>query len=351
MYIALELLNATDMKKVNRFSHFIATQHDRLPGIAIMITFYFLFCTVQLSKAKSNGPDHYMESPLEGRYDLTMYNSGKSYPAWLEVEHSGIRNLIGRFVAAGGSARPISKIYFKDGIVDFSIPPQWDTSSNDLQFHAVFQGDSLTGTIIESNGKVYNFVGLRAPTLWREKEPVWGEQIKLFDGKDLKGWHTAGQNQWVAENGILKSPASASKGSKGSNIMTDQLFNDFKLHIEFRYPKGSNSGVYLRGRYEIQIIDSKDKAPTPVYLGAIYGFLPPTEMMARDAGEWQSFDVTLVGRMVSLVVNGKMVICNQIIPGITGGAIDSKEGEPGPILLQGDHDPIDFRNILITPAK
>ena len=73
--------------------------------------------------------------------------------------------------------------------------------------------------------------------------------------------------------------------------------------------------------------------------------------MAKAAGEWQSFDVTLIGRMVTLSVNGKTVICNQIIPGITGGAIDSNEGEPGPVFIQGDHGAIDFRNILITPAN
>jgi Domain of Unknown Function (DUF1080) len=312
---------------------------------ALFILFFFLLTIFQISKAAIRTPNPKLESPLEGRYDLTLHNSGKTYPAWLEVQHSGLRTLVGRYVASGGSARPISVIHFTDGIVDFSIPPQWDTSSNDLQFHGIFQGDSLVGTIIESNGKEFSFVGVRAPSLWRKTEPVWGEQIKLFDGKDLKGWHTSGKNQWVAEDGIMRSPAS------GSNIMTDQLFNDFKLHIEFRYPKESNSGVYLRGRYEVQIVDSKGKEPTRDYLGAIYGFLPPTEMMAKDAGEWQSYDVTLVGRMVTLVVNGKMVICDQIIPGITGGAMDSNEGEPGPIMIQGDHGPIDFRNILITPAK
>jgi hypothetical protein len=167
----------------------------------------------------------------------------------------------------------------------------------------------------------------------------------LFNGTDLKGWHTAGPNQWKVVNGIMSSPAS------GSNIMTDRKFTDFKLHIEFRLPKGSNSGVYLRGRYEVQIIDSKGMEPSSVLFGGIYGFLPPTEMMAKSAGEWQSYDITLIGRLVTLVANGKTVICRQEIPGITGGAIDSMEGEPGPIMIQGDHGPIDFRNILITPAK
>ncbi len=311
----------------------------------ILLTFYFLFFTFYFSKANSTGHNTYFESPLEGRWDLTLYNSGKSYPAWLEVQHSGLRTLVGRYVAPGGNARPISKVNFTDGIVSFSIPPQWDTATNDLQFHAIFQGDSLSGNIIESNGKIFTLKGVRAPSLRRNSEPVWGEQIQLFNGKDLKGWHTSGKNQWIVENGIMRSPAS------GSNIMTDQVFNDFKLHIEFRYPKGSNSGVYLRGRYEIQIVDSKGMEPTRDYLGAIYGFLPPIEMMAKDPGEWQSFDVTLTGRLVTLTVNGKTVICNQEIPGITGGAIDSHEGEPGPILIQGDHGPIDFRNIVLTPAK
>ena len=184
------------------------------------------------------------------------------------------------------------------------------------------------------DGKKFTLTGVRAPSLWRKDEPVWGEEIKLFNGTDLKGWHTTGPNQWIVENGIMKSPAS------GSNIISDQKFNDFKLHIEFRYPAGSNSGVYLRGRYEIQIVDSKGKSASRDYLGAVYGFIAPHEMLAKEAGEWQSFDITLVGRLITLAVNGKTVIFNQEIPGITGGALDSHEGEAGPIMMQGDHGPI-----------
>jgi hypothetical protein len=305
--------------------------------------FAFYFIVFHASVARAVSP--LFESPLEGSWDLTLYNSGKSYPAWLEVKHSGLRTLVGRYVGQGGNARPIARINFTDHIVSFSIPPQWDTASNDMVFDASYQGDSLTGTIIAPDGKKFTMTGVRAPALWRTADPVWGDPIKLFDGSDLKGWHTQGKNQWIVQDGIMKSPAS------GSNIMTDQVFDDFKLHIEFRYPKGSNSGVYLRGRYEIQIVDSKGEEATVDYLGAIYGFLAPIEMMAKDAGEWQSYDVTLVGRLVTLAVNGKTVICNQKIPGITGGALDSHEGEPGPIMIQGDHGPIDFRNIYITPAK
>lgn len=282
---------------------------------------------------------------IEGRWDITVYADGREEPSWLEIVHSGTHHLIGSFVGSGGSARPISKINFSNGKMSFTIPPQWEQEDNDLSFEAVLQGDSLAGTVVAADGKRYSWVGHRAPLLKRTQQPVWGKPIKLFNGKNLEGWHASGKNQWKAEEGILRSPQS------GSNLMTDNTFTDFKLHIEFRYPKGSNSGVYLRGRYEVQVEDSKGKEPQKDLLGAIYGFIAPNEMVAKAAGEWQSYDITLVGRLVTVVANGKTIICSQIIPGITGGAINSREGEPGPILIQGDHGPIEYRNIILTPAK
>jgi hypothetical protein len=312
----------------------------------ILMLLALLLSGVFITKANKTSTTNAEKPPLEGRWDMTIHTPNGDLPSWLEVKHSGNTRLVGQFVGSGGSARPISKINFVDGKMSFSIPPQWEKEDNDIVVEATLQGDSLTGTITTAKLEKYTWVAYRAPKLWREKEPVWGNPIQLFNGKDLSGWHPSGEiNQWVVESGVLKSP------KKGSNIITDKTFTDFKLHIEFRYPTESNSGVYLRGRYEIQIEDSKGKEPTVDYLGAIYGFLPPTEQMAKDAGEWQSYDVTLVGRMVTLAVNGKTVICNREIPGITGGAINSKEGEPGPILLQGDHTAIEFRNIVITPAK
>src|SRR5690606_11597224 len=191
-----------------------------------------------------------------------------------------------------------------------------------------------------------SWTGKRAPELRRSSPPVWGEPIELFNGKDLSGWRAAGPNQWVVKDGILFSPKA------GANLITEQKFNDFKLHVEFRYPKGSNSGIYLRGRYEVQILDTdKDEHPSNILFGGVYGFLTPGEIAATGPDEWQTYDITLVGRKVTIVANGKTIISDQEIPGITGGALDSNEGEPGPIYLQGDHGPIEFRKITITPAK
>jgi hypothetical protein len=248
-------------------------------------------------------------------------------------------------VYAFGSARPISEVKVANGKFSFSIPPQWEQGDRNMDFEGELDGEKLKGIMIYTDNQQYTWTAVRAPLLKRSGQPVWGEPVKLFNGVDLKGWHAMGENQWKVENKILRSAKS------GSNLVSDQKFTDFKLHVEFRYEKGSNSGVYLRGRYEVQIEDDKGKEPWKGYLGAVYGFLVPSEMVAKDPGEWQSYDITLIGRMVTIVANGVTIISNQEIPGITGGAIDSKEDEPGPILFQGDHGPIDYRNIVITPIK
>lgn len=287
------------------------------------------------------------KQPIIGHWDLTVdMGNNQTVPSWLEVKLSGFKTLVGYFVADAGSARPISKVTQDGQKFTFNIPPQWESGTNDLYFDGTLDNDKLSGTITTPDGNKHSFTGVRAPSLVREKAPVWNKPVKLFDGTNLNNWVSQKpDNQWVVENGILKSPR------PGSNLLSKEKFNDFKLHIEFRFPANSNSGVYLRGRYELQVIDSKGEEPSSVLFAGIYGYLTPNEMAAKGPGEWQSYDITLIGRRVSVVANGKAVITDAIIPGITGGAIDSKEGEPGPILLQGDHGTIEYRNIVITTAK
>ncbi len=284
---------------------------------------------------------------LVGRWDLTVLENGKPKASWLEVEISGFRTLVGRFVGSSGSARPVSKIIPDHNRFSFTIPPQWEASEKDMVLDGEITSDGIKGTIHSSDGQEFSFTGVRAPFLTEKTKVKWGKPIRLFNGKDLTGWTVDGtKNQWVVKNGELISPES------GSNIVTTRKFRDFKLHIEFKYQKGSNSGVYLRGRYETQILDvAPTDHPNSHLFGGIYGFLVPSEIAATGPEQWQSYDITLVGRMITVVANGKTIICNQEIPGITGGAIDSNEGEPGPIYLQGDHGPISFRNIIITPGE
>lgn len=282
---------------------------------------------------------------IEGRWDLTIAKDGKQLPSWLEVQHSGTHTLIGRFVYAFGSARPIAEVKMSGNHFSFSIPVQWEPGNTNMEFEGDITAGMLVGTMLYTDGKKYNFSGTRAPLLDRTAEPVWGSPIALIGKSDMNEWHAEGSNQWTVKDGVLSSAKS------GSNLISNKTFNDFKLHVEFKYPKGSNSGVYLRGRYEVQIVDSKGIFPWNDQFSAIYGFLPPNTMTAKDPGEWQTYDITLVGRTVTVNANGKTVICGAVIPGITGGALDSKEGEAGPIYIQGDHGPIEYRNIIITPAK
>lgn len=286
------------------------------------------------------------KNDLIGRWDISMDENGKTVPSWLEVKLSGNRTLTGYFVGVSGSARPIAKVNFNDGKFNFTIPPQWEPGERDFIIEGELSGAEIHGTLVNSEGKKYNWKGVKAPYLKRTGLLVWDKPIALFNGKDLTGWKALGKNQWVVKNGVLTSPHS------GANLISEQKFTDFKLRVEFKYQKGSNSGVYLRGRYEVQIEDSsKDAHPSSVLFSGIYGYLSPSEIAALGPDQWQSFDIMIVGRMVTVIANGKTVISNQEIPGITGGALDSNEGEPGPVYIQGDHGPIEFRKIVITPIK
>jgi hypothetical protein len=284
---------------------------------------------------------------LLGRWDLVMQRGSQSSPSWLEVERSGTTTLVGQFVGASGSARPIAKIEWSDRTFRFAIPPQWESDPHDILFEGRLEGERITGSVTMGDGQKATWSGTRAPALRRPAPSAWGDPITLFDGHAMDGWRPVGsrESHWSVVDGVLRN------ASQGANLVTARTFEDFKLHLEFRVPKGENSGVYLRGRYELQIDDAAGLAPSSHHLGGLYGFIAPSENVARPAGEWQSMDVTLVGRMLTYALNGTTVICNREIPGITGGALDSREADPGPLLLQGDHGPVDYRNIVITPAQ
>ena len=283
---------------------------------------------------------------LEGRWDLEIEFMGKTAPSWLEMRHSGHETLVGRFVFAFGSARPIAEIRTYGNKFDFSIPRQWEPEGSDMIVHGELKDGLLEGTLIYTDGSIIPWKGKPAPKLPYTESPNWGETIALFNGTSTDGWHfDSNKSQWSIEDGILKN----AKG--GANLISDQKFTDFKLVTEFRYPEGSNSGIYLRGRYEVQIADNHGLEASDIYFGGIYGFLEPNENVAKPAGEWQRYEIRLVGNRVTIMANDKVIIKNQTIPGITGGALDSAEGEPGPIMIQGDHGPIEFRKFEITPVK
>lgn len=285
--------------------------------------------------------------PFLGRWDLTLKVPDREYPSWLELQQEN-GELNAQLVSRWGHARPLPRAELANGVLTFVSPKADEERQDDMVFHGRLSGNSLTGTTTGPDGTTWAWTGKRAPSLKRTGTPKWGKPVELFNGKDLTGWHVDSPNAsptWTVVDGTLVSPG------HGPEIINDSKLEDFKLHVEFNCGAGANSGVYLRGRYEVQIEDNSIPEPPSHHTGGVYGFLAPMPEMPRKPGEWQTFDITLTGRMITVVQNGKTIIDNQEIPGITGGALDSHEELPGPIYLQGSEDGhVAFRKITVTPA-
>ncbi|MFO1499218.1 MAG: DUF1080 domain-containing protein [Verrucomicrobiota bacterium] len=288
------------------------------------------------------GPD----LPIVGRWDLTVHRQDGNAPSWLEVRGSGHDTLVGRFVGAFGSARPVGQVFYDRGSVRFSLPPQWEEGNGNIEFSGRLEDGRLSGKLAGPFFGNAPTEGLRAPALKRPSEEVrWGQAVALFNQVDLQGLHprnASAKNGWIVRDRILIN------AEPGNDLVTDQTFTDFRVRAEFRLPKGSNSGLYLRGRYEVQIEDSFGLEPEEHMMGSIYGFIAPRNNPARPPSEWQTYEITLVGRRVTVALNGQVVIDRAEIPGITGGALDSREGEPGPLLIQGDHGTVEFRELTVA---
>lgn len=284
-------------------------------------------------------------SEVSGSWNITVQTENGERPSWLYIKPSGTNALVGEFVGIDGSARPVSEVKFSEstGVYSFTIPPQWIQTDSDMQMEFTHSNEKLTGTT-SYGSTTLNWTAVRAPELKRDHKPEWGEPVNLLD-QNLSQWILADNNQFSIENGVLVNKQT------GGHLITKDKFNDFKISLEFNIPEGSNSGLYLRGRYEVQIMDSYEMKASSTTTGGVYGFIDPIKNAMKPSGEWQKLDVTLTGRLVTVVLNGEEIICNRPIPGTTGGALDSKEAEPGPIMLQGDHGPVSFRNITLTPAK
>jgi hypothetical protein len=287
--------------------------------------------------------------PFLGRWDVTLSTPGHELPSWIEVSQ-GSGGLSVRMVGRWGHARVLPKAEILGNWIRFVSPKEEEGRANsDMVFEARRIGAELVGDTTGPDGSIWKWRGVQAPTLQRAHSPEWGRPVTLFNGKNLTGWRMSEAkptNPWVVKDGALHSPG------RGADLLTLAQYGDFKLHIEFNCGAGANSGIYLRGRYEVQVEDDAVPETPDMRLGSVYGFLTPTPPVSRDPGVWRAYDITLVGRTITVVLDGRTIIDHQEIPGITGGALDSHEALPGPIYLQGSEEgQVAYRNIVITPAK
>ncbi len=203
---------------------------------------------------------------------------------------------------------------------------------------------SFTGKRIPGDGP--------APDLGNIK---FGKKITLLNGKDLSGWELLEPNSvngWKVIDGVLVNDPAQKEGEPHihyGNLRTTETFEDFNLKLEVNVPVGSNSGVYLRGIYEVQVMDSYGKPLDSHNMGALYSRIVPLLAAEKPAGEWQEMDITLYKRHLTVLLNGKMIIDNQPVRGVTGGAMTADEFIPGPIYLQGDHGNVSYRNMVLIP--
>ena len=282
-----------------------------------------------------------------GRWDLTVRTPTRDRPSWIEMSDDHGR-LEGLMIGLWGHATPTGEIQIKGGAIELTVPND-EGFPDGSRLHGRLAGGKLVGTVTAPNGASWRWSGHPAPMLERKGTPKWGKPIRLFDGKDFAGWTFADPTQassWSVDGGALV------KLGRGSEIVTTSNYRDFKLHVEFNCGPMANSGVYLRGRYEVQIETNAAQEPPNRRMGSIYGFIAPEPALPSTPNAWQTYDITLVGRTVTVVANGRTIIDHRVIPGITGGALNTDEDSPGPIYLQGTEDGrVAFRNIVITPAE
>ena len=300
-------------------------------------------------------------TPFIANWALILPGGGAG---WLGVERQPDGSLKSSMLWGGGSPFALTQTKMRQNtLVLTRVKKNNKTKKITTElFEAVIEGPfiKIDRKLINDQGKITGqnkFNGKRIP-----KHPAapdlstleFGEPIKLLNGKDLIGWkamNAKSPNCWSIKDGILSNRVKGPDGKKkhGTNLKTERLFTDFKLTTEVRVPKNGNSGIYLRGIYEIQVAETFGKPVNCHNMGALYGRITPSIAAEKPANEWQRYEITLCERYITVILNGKTIIDNQPATGCTGGAITSDEFRPGPIFLQGDHTDVDYRNMVLTP--
>ena len=286
-------------------------------------------------------------SPFAGRWDFNIAATSGISARWLGVtEKDG--DLEVWYQPGGGHVYPVKDVHVNGAHMTLTVSPASEGHPA-VTWELEAKGGKLAGEEKRGNSTTA-LTGVRAPELKRGDPKAWTEPKPLFNGKDLEGWDPIGDaasSHWTVQDGMLVNTA------RGANLRTTRKFDDFKLHFEVNCPEDCNSGFYLRGRYEVQIESEVPlTAPVERRIGSIYGRIAPQPDLPRAPGKWEIFDITLVGRTLTEVHDGVTTIDHKVIEGITGGALDADEGEPGTFYIQGDHTGnLKYRNITVSVPK
>lgn len=296
------------------------------------------------------------DGDFNGRWDLTLSGEARGRAWWLEVTGAGTPIIKGRFVGApGGQMDDIPEMRVANGELTWAFERNYGYGSKEDRarkrrgiYKARLVGGKLVGTFALDGSPILQFTGVRAPEIRDKDDASWkrGKTVQLFNGRDLNGWRVAmdgAKLSWSVQNGLLTNSEGA------ADIVSEEKFWNFELHAEYRVGPKSNSGIALRDRYEVQIWEDYGRPVDGHSMGALYSRIVPSQNASLPAGQWQTMDIRLVGRTVTVTLNGKKVIDRKEIEGLTAMAHDPNEAMPGPISLQGDHGLVEFRAINVTP--
>jgi len=308
------------------------------------------------------------DNPFVGAWELSISGSGAG---WLGIKESG-DHLEASMMWIAGSVEPVASAKIEDGklvvtrehFVEQKKPDGSKVKKKITQTITGTFGDKLILTSVtphenDQGVERVELTGKRSPPMPLAPDlskVKFGAPIHLFNGKDLTGWRLTDPkavNGWSAKEGLLVNTAAQEEGKphkQFGNLRTDREFEDFNLTLQVKVSEKQNSGIYLRGIYEVQVEECYGQPPTTHNMGCIYSRIQPTKNTSKPGGEWQSFDITLVDRHVTVVLNGTKIIDNQPVEGCTGGALWSDVSRPGPIYLQGDHTSVEYRDIDLRPV-
>ncbi|MFN7948325.1 MAG: DUF1080 domain-containing protein [Blastocatellia bacterium] len=283
------------------------------------------------------------EKAFLGKWDIQGVAPNEGVVYWLEIKKAG-DGLEGWFLNRGGSVYKLPSLKIENGELTFPV----SANANAPVQHAKVEGGKLTGWVTVGSNTI-KWVGVRPPK-WGNYNAngnhKFGAPVALFDGKSLDAFDVQLKTRpfgWSVSDGI------ASNDVHGNNLVSKQKFQDFKIECEYKLEDKSNSGIYLRGRYELQVLDDYGKPVESHGHMAVYSRVAPKVNASKPKGEWQQMEAVIVGNRVTVRLNGQVVQDNTLIEGITGGALDANEGAPGPIMIQGDHEKVHFRKIVVTP--
>lgn len=323
----------------------------RLPAV-LAVALAALFAAVPFA-----APD---QNPFLGRWNMTGTGEDSTRVYWLEVSEAN-GQLSAMFLNRGGHPRPPAEFALEGNELTWAVAAGGGDNPTFYRFSARVENGQLVGTeTLPARGRrggaaaeprVVNFVGVRPPS-WPPANAngahTYGEPVVLFGPGSASLDAFTGQfpNRelgWTVEDGVMNN------GDGANNLVSRQTFRDFKVEAEYRLAEASNSGIYLRGRYELQVFEDHGDEPFDRGHMSIYGRVAPTVNASRPTGEWQQMEAVIVGNRVTVTLNGQRVHDNVVIDGITGGALNARETEPGPLMIQGDHSGVWFRRVVVTP--